>query len=130
MKKIFILILLSIFSCKNEPICSVNQNNAGNKKYDLDEATCFVALKLKKKKNDLNLIRDALIAEENYMNKLGLISKNSNLENKTEANLELDIRKLVEYALNEENVGLIKEDLLEIYDAEIEYLKFIGVVDE
>ncbi|WP_299094924.1 hypothetical protein [uncultured Winogradskyella sp.] len=130
MKKIFILTLLSFFGCKNEPICTVNENNAGKQIYDLDEATCFIALKLNKKKSNLNLIRSALIAEENYMNKIGLISENPNPESESESNVEIDINEIVEYALNEEKVDLTKDELTEIYDTEIEYLMFIGVVEE
>ena len=126
-KKIFILTLLSFFGCKNEPICTVNENNAGKEIYDLDEATCFIALKLNKKKSDLNLIRDALVAEINFMDKIGLNSDNPNPESETESNVELDINQVVEYALNEEKVDLTKEELQEIYDTEIEYLIFIGV---
>ncbi|MEM8508165.1 MAG: hypothetical protein AAF717_10065 [Bacteroidota bacterium] len=33
---------------KSEPIRTINDNNAGKQIYDLDEATCFVALKLNK----------------------------------------------------------------------------------
>ncbi|MUU79876.1 hypothetical protein [Winogradskyella endarachnes] len=130
MKKIFILTLLSFFGCKNEPICTVNQNNAGKQIYNLDEATCFIALKLNKKKSDLNWIRGALVAEENYMNKIGLISENPNTESKSESNAEMDINEMVKYALNEEKIDLTKEELMEIYDTEVEYLMFIGVVDE
>jgi len=132
MKKIFgiSLIILTLNSCKNEPFCSVNENNAGKEIYDLDEASCFIALKLDKKASDLNLIRDALIAEENYMNKIGLISENPNLEKETEPNTELDMNELVEYTLNKEKVELTKNELLEIYETEIEYFKFIGIVDE
>ncbi|PYE78808.1 hypothetical protein DFQ11_1168 [Winogradskyella epiphytica] len=122
--------LLSFFGCKNEPICTVNENNAGKQIYDLDEATCFIALKLNKKKSDLNLIRSALIAEENYMNKIGLISENPNPESESESNVEMDINEMVDYALNEEKVDLTKDELTEIYDTEIEYLMFIGVVEE
>ncbi|WP_417871325.1 hypothetical protein [Winogradskyella sp.] len=122
--------LLSFFGCKNEPICTVNENNAGKQIYDLDEATCFIALKLNKKKSNLNLIRSALIAEENYMNKIGLISENPNPESESESNVEIDINEIVEYALNEEKVDLTKDELTEIYDTEIEYLMFIGVVEE
>ena len=132
MKKIFeiLLIILILSSCKNEPFCSVNENNAGKEIYDLDEASCFIALKLEKRASDLNLIRDALIAEENYMNKIGLISENPNSEDGTEPNTELDTNDLVEYALNKEKVELTKNELFEIYDTEIEYLMFIGVVNE
>jgi hypothetical protein len=129
-KKIFILTLLSFFGCKNEPICTVNENNAEKEIYDLDEATCFIALKLNKKKSDLNLIRDALLAEMNYMEKTGLTSDNPNPESEPESNTELDINKMVEYALNEEKVNLTKDQLIEIYDTEIEYLIFIGVAGE
>ncbi|WP_178988040.1 hypothetical protein [Winogradskyella schleiferi] len=127
MKKIFILTLLSFFGCKNNPICTVNENNAGKEIYDLDEATCFIALKLNKKKSDLNLIREALVAEINFMDKIGLNSDNPNPENETDSNVELYINQMVEYALNEEKVGLTKKELQEIYNAEIEYLIFIGV---
>ncbi|TYA74032.1 hypothetical protein [Seonamhaeicola marinus] len=130
MKRIFTLTLLSFFGCKNEPICTVNENNAGKEIYDLDESTCFIALKLNKKKFDLKLIRSALIAEENYISKIGLTTENPNPKSESESNAELDINQMVEYALNEEKVELRKEDLLEIYDAEIEYLMFIGVVTE
>ena len=122
--------LLSFFGCKNEPICTVNENNAGKEIYDLDEATCFIALKLNKKKSDLNLVRDALLAEMNYMEKTGLTSDNPNPESESESNAELDINQMVEYALNEEKVDLTKDELIEIYDTEIEYLMFIGVVEE
>ncbi|WP_111684601.1 hypothetical protein [Winogradskyella tangerina] len=130
MKKIFILTLLSFFGCKNEPICTVNENNVGKEIYDLDEATCFIALKLNKKKSDLKLIQSALIAEENYMNKIELISENPNPESESESNAVMDFNEMVEYALNVEKVDLTKEELIEIYDTEIEYLIFIGVVDE
>jgi hypothetical protein len=129
-KKIFILTLLSFFGCKNEPICTVNENNAGKEIYDLDEATCFIALKLNKKKSDLKLIRSALIAEENYMSKIGLTTENPNPESEPESNAELDINQMTEYAINEEKVELTKEELIEIYDTEIEYLMFIGVVEQ
>ena len=122
--------LLSFFGCKNEPICTVNENNAGKEIYDLDEATCFIALKLNKKKSDLNLVRDALLAEMNYMEKTGLTSDNPKPENEPESTTELDINQMVEYALNEEKVELTKDELFEIYDTEIEYLMFIGVVEE
>jgi hypothetical protein len=108
----------------------VNENNAGKEIYDLDEATCFIALKLNKKKSDLNLIRDALLAEMNYMEKTGLTSDNPNPESEPESNTELDINQMVEYALNEEKVNLTKDQLIEIYDTEIEYLIFIGVAGE
>lgn len=129
MKKILILTLLTFFGCKNAPICTVDENNAGKGIYDLDEATCFIALKLNKKESDLKLIRSALIAEENYMIKIGLITENTNSESQEETNVEMDINAMVEYALNEEKVDLTKKELLEIYDTEIEYLKFIGVVE-
>src|SRR5690606_30319200 len=89
MKKIIgiLLIFITLSSCKNEPICSVNENNAGKEIYDLDEASCFIALKLDKKASDLSLIRDALIAEENYMKNIGLISENPNLESETESDI-------------------------------------------
>ena len=122
--------LLSFFGCKNEPICTVNENNAGKEIYDLDEATCFIALKLNKKKSDLKLIRSALIAEENYMNKIGLITENPNPESEPESNAELDVNQMAEYAMNEEKVELTKDELIEVYDTEIEYLMFIGVVSE
>ncbi|WP_223826657.1 hypothetical protein [Flagellimonas sp. S3867] len=122
--------LLSFFGCKNEPICTVNENNAGKEIYDLDEATCFIALKLNKKKSDLKLIRSALIAEENYMSKIGLTTENPNPESEPESNAELDINQMAEYAMNEEKVELTKDELIEIYDTEIEYLMFIGVVEQ
>ena len=96
----------------------------------MDEATCFIALKLNKKKSELNLIRDALLSEINYMDKIGLNSDNPNPESESESNTALDVNQMVEYALNEEKVDLTKEELHEIYDTEIEYLMFIGVVDE
>ena len=108
----------------------MNENNAGKEIYDLDEATCFIALKLNKKKSDLNLIRDSLLAEMNYMEKTGLTSDNPNPESESESNAELDINQMEEYALNEEKVELTKDELIEIYDTEIEYLMFIGVVEE
>jgi ssDNA-binding Zn-finger/Zn-ribbon topoisomerase 1 len=129
-KKIFILTLLSFFGCKNQPICTVNENNAGKQIYDLDEATCFIALKLNKKKSDLDKVRKALIAEENYMVKIGLISEGPNPENETEPSPVLDIERMAEYARKEEKVELSKNELLDIYDIEVEYLKFIGVVTE
>ncbi|MCF2874778.1 MULTISPECIES: hypothetical protein [unclassified Tenacibaculum] len=127
-KLTYILILFSFFSCKNNPICTIDKNNAGKEIYDLDEASCFIALKLQKKKSDLNLIRDALIAEENYMSKIRLLSKNPNSENKS--NVNLDINELVKYAIHKEKINLTKDHLFEIYNVEIEYLKFIGVLDK
>jgi hypothetical protein len=108
----------------------VNENNAGKEIYDLDEATCFIALKLNKKKSDLKLIRSALIAEENYMSKIGLTTENPNPESEPESNAELDINQMAEYAMSEEKVELTKDELIEIYDTEIEYIMFIGVVEQ
>lgn len=128
MKKILILILFLILSCNNNQICTINENNAGKGIYDLDEATCFIALKLNKKNNsDLKLIREALIVEEKYMKKVGLISENPNSDNNNPS-IELDINKLTEFALNNEKVKLDKSDLLKIYGTETEYLEFIGIV--
>ena len=64
------------------------------------------------------------------MEKTGLTSDNPNPENEPELNTELDINQMVEYAINDEKVELTKDELLEIYDTEIEYLMFIGVVNE
>ena len=64
------------------------------------------------------------------MNKIGLISENPNPESESESNVAIDINEIVEYALNEEKVDLTKDELTEIYDTEIEYLMFIGVVEE
>ena len=127
-RKIFgiLLIIISLSSCKNEHFCTINENNAGKEVYDLEEASCFIALKMNKKASELNLIREALIAEENYMNNIGLISEKPNLE----SDVEIDINELAEYALNKEKIELTKNELLEIYDTEIEYLKFIGVVNK
>lgn len=130
MKKILLLTLISFFGCKNEPFCNVNENNAGKEIYDLDEATCFIALKLNKKKSDLILIRNTLLAEMNYMEKTELTSDNPNPLSESESNTELDINQMVEYALNEVKIDLTKKELIEIYDTEIEYLIFIGVVEE
>ncbi|XLS28889.1 hypothetical protein ACJD0Z_17045 [Flavobacteriaceae bacterium M23B6Z8] len=130
MKKLFILILLLFFGRKNEPICTVNENNAGKEIYDLDEATCFIGLKLNKKKSYLNLIREALMAEMNYMDKIQLISNKPNSASKFGQNIELDINKMVKYALVEEKVDLTEDELYEIYNTEVEYLIFIGVVTE
>ncbi len=132
MKKLFGILLIIFYfnSCKDVPICTVNKNNAGKESYDLDEATCFIALELDKKAPSFNLIRNALIAEKNYMNKIGLISENPNSEDVTAPGAELDINELAEYALNKEKVELTKNVLIEVYNTEIKYLKFIGVVDE
>ena len=129
MKKIFILAILSFFGCKDEPICYVDQNNAGKQIYDLEEATCFIALRLNKKATDLDSIRNALIAEENFMIKIGLISEEPIIENENEPPIELDMMELVKYAQEEEKVDLSTDDLLEIYNTETEYAKFIGVVE-
>lgn len=132
MKKIIgiLLIIFSLNSCKNQSICSVDESNAGKQIYDLDEATCFIALKLNKKTSDLNLIRDALIAEEIYLKKNGMISENPKPKNDTKPDIELNINDLAEYALNKEKVELTKSELIEIYDTEIEYFMFIGIVNK
>lgn len=128
MKKIFILSLLAFFSCEKDPNCSINESNAGSQIYDLDEAACFIALKLKKtKKSELMLIRSALMAGENYMKKIGLISENPSEETDSEAVPVMDIIELVKYAQHEKKVDLPEEVLINIYDTEIEYLTFIGV---
>lgn len=132
MKKIFgiLLIILSLNSCKNETICDLNENNAGKEIYDLDEASCFIALKLDKKASDLNLIRDALIAEEAWMEKIELISEKPIPENGIDPIAELDIHNLVEFVFNNHKTELTKTELLEIFEVETEYLEFIGVVAE
>ena len=128
--KIYLLALFITFSCENENICSIDKDNAGKEIFDLDEATCFIALKLGKNAPELELIRNSLIAEEKYMKKIGLISEKPNHEEENGSNAELDINKLVEFALDDRNIGLTKDELIEIYDTEFEYLKFIGVVKE
>ena len=112
MKKIFILGLFFFLGCKNQPICTINENNAGKEIYDIDEATCFIALKLNKKKSDLKLIRNALIAEANYMNKIGLIAENPNTESEPDSSIEMDINQMIEYVLKEEKVNLKKRNYL------------------
>ncbi len=129
-KKVLIVLLLPLFSCLNNPVCSIDENNAGKEIYDLEEAGCFIALKLNKKKADLALIRSALIAEENYMKQIGLISDERNPANGIEESVDLSIDELVDYALKEATVNLTKEELYEIYKTEVEYLIFIGVVSE
>jgi hypothetical protein len=42
----------------------------------------------------------------------------------------LDINQLVEHVLKTEKIDLTEDELLEIYDTETEYLKFIGVMGE
>ena len=64
------------------------------------------------------------------MNKIGLTTENPNPESEPESNAELDINQMAEYAINEEKVELTKDELLEIYDTEIEYLMFTGVVNQ
>jgi hypothetical protein len=126
-----LLVLLSMNSCKNKPICVINENSSGKAVYDLDEASCFIALKLgKKKTSDLSLIREALVAEENYIYKIGLISEDPNPQKEPDSNAVLDINELVEYALKTEGDDLTEDELLEIYDTETEYLKIIGVMGE
>ena len=123
--------LFSLLCCNNEPVFSVNENNAGKKVYDLKEATCFIAIELNKKSSDLNLINDALTAEANYMRIVNLVTENLLIGSETESDIiNFDLNTLVEYVLNNEKVKLTKNELLEIYDAEIKYLKFIGVVKE
>ena len=132
MKKIFgiFFLMFCLISCKNNPICIINENNAGSEIYLLEEATCFIALKLNKKESDLNLIRDALIAEENYMKNIGLISENQYPEDENKSDIVLDFNELTEYALNKEKVELTRDELLEIYDTETDYLIFIGIVSK
>ncbi|WP_204346617.1 hypothetical protein [Psychroserpens algicola] len=133
MKKAFEILLLIFFflnSCKNAPICVVNKNNAGKKIYDINEASCFIALKLDQKIFDLNSIHDALIAEEKFMNEIDFNSENLYQLNESDSNAELDINALVEYVLKNRETEFTKNELLEIYIAETEYLEFIGVVGE
>lgn len=115
---------------ESEAICSVYENSAGKEIYDLHGAACFITLKLNKKRIELHVVRDALIAAENYMTKMGLISESQNSENNNNSNLVLDINELVKYTLNEENIELGENELLDIYNTEIEYLKFIGLVNQ
>lgn len=129
MKKLYLLNFLILFGCISDPICTVNKNNANKQVYDLEEATCFIALQLNAKKSELKIIKRALIAEDNYMIKIGLIQQNPDILNESESNLEMDIDELIEYALNIEKVNIRRENLIEIYDAEVAFLKFIGVVD-
>ncbi|GGG60546.1 hypothetical protein [Bizionia arctica] len=132
MKKTFEILLIIFFlnSCKNAPICVVNENNAGKEIYDINEASCFIALKLDQKIFDLNLIHDALIAEEKFMSEIDLISENLYQLNESDSNAELDINALVEYVLKNSETEFTKNELLEIYIAETGYLEFIGVVGE
>ena len=50
-------------------------------------------------------------------------------EDELESDVELNTNELIEFALENDNIGLTKEELTRIYDKEIEYLKFIGLVD-
>jgi|GEM_PF-2831059 len=121
--------LFILFSCKNEPTCFINQNNAGNQLYDSNEAACFIALKLKEKAPKLELIQNALLIEGSYMAKIGLISDKPISEDELGSDVELNTNELIEFALENDNIGLTKEELTRIYDQEIEYLKFIGLVE-
>lgn len=128
-EKILFLILIVFFNCKNEAICSFNENNAGKEIYDLDEATCFITLKLNQKKSYSKHIRNALIAEKNYMENIGLICDNES-EDETEKETIIYFGEIADYALNVKKVNLTKEELIKVYETEMEYLKFIGVTEE
>lgn len=127
---LWVAFLILFINCKNNPVCSINEKNAGKKIYNLDEATCFIALKLKKKTSDLKLIEKALIAEEKYMIKIGLVYENQNVNTEKQSDTVLNIDELINYAQIQEKVELTRNELLMIYETEIEYFKFIGIVEE
>jgi len=117
-----------MFSCNNGSVCTIDQNNAGKQIYNLSEATCFIALKLKDNAPELELIQNALIIEEQYMTESGLIPDEPNSEDESSPTVIFYVEDLIEFALKNEDIGLTKGELSDIYDQEVEYLKFIGVV--
>lgn len=127
---IYTIVISIVFSCKSDPNCNLNLNNAGNQVYILSEATCFISLKLEDKSPRLELIEKALLIEEEFMDQAGLLSSEPIPQFEQNSNIELSIDELIQYALKDETLELSKDDLLNIYDKEIEYLKFIGLVVE
>lgn len=126
---IFLVTLFTIMSCNKSANCSIDYSNAGKRIYDLDEASCFIALELEEKAPKLESIRNALIVEEQYMSEIGLIHNKPIPKKETNSNIELETNELINFALRDERIQLDKNQLAEIYDAEIGYLKFIGVIN-
>lgn len=126
---IFLVILFTIMSCNKNANCSIDQGNAGKRIYDLDEASCFNALELDDKAPTLESIRNALIIEEKYMSEIGLIHNKQIPKKENHSNINLETNELINFALRDGRTQLDKNQLTEIYDAEIGYLKFIGAIN-
>ena len=123
------MISIAFIRCENKSTCKINPDNANRKIYNEEEAACFILLKLDDKTLDLNQIQTALAIEFNYMKEIGLVSENKLTENQYNSSIKLDIFKIVEIAIKNDKVNISKDKLVNIYEAETSYLKFIGVVD-
>ncbi|MDP5100173.1 MAG: hypothetical protein NWQ09_02510 [Nonlabens sp.] len=126
-----IIILFSLImntSCKNEVVCQVDEQSRGSLIYNIDEASCFIALRLKETAPELALIREALFQEEKYMIKIGIITEDTTIDNE-ETDIVLDFDKLIQFAQDNMDNSLSKEQLEIIYETENEYLQFIGSID-
>jgi hypothetical protein len=66
--------------------------------------------------------------EEKYMYKLGLMSDEPFKEEEPKSSNILVVEELINFALKK-GVKLNRVELYDIYECQIEYFKFIGIVD-
>lgn len=123
-----LVILFTLTNCKEKVECIIDMKNAGSLDYNIQEAACFIYKHLGNKSPELKLVESALTLEEKYMLKLGLIS-NGPFEKKDSIHSDaLDVGEMISFALKND-VKLTYSQLYDIYEAETEYLEFIGLVD-
>ena len=126
--RLVLVILFTLTNCKGKVECTVDKENAGSLNYNIQEAACFIHKHLGDKSPKLELVENALTLEEKYMLKLGLIS-NGPFEKKDSIHSDtLDVGKMINFALKND-IKLTYSQLYDIYEAETEYLEFIGLVD-
>lgn len=133
MKRIFAVLLTSLllfFGCKTKTSCHVDPASKGSMEFDIDECACFIALKSFGKDYTLKQIKRALVLEEKFMEKVGLITEEPVAENDSLPKPVLDIEEMIQYALKNNPSGLTSDQLSNIYEVEIEYYQFIGLTEE
>ena len=103
--------------------CEVSEDSRNGKVYDQFEADCMIYEGLEKSLS-IDEIDVVLTLESEYLQKEGLYSETAQGRDRTQ------IVDPLQYILDNYSGTLTSEEIIKILDSEIEYLKFIGVVEE
>lgn len=121
--------ILVIAGCQTNTLCEVDDDNADSGIYDLDEAACFIYSEINDESINLELIKDVLEIEEDYMIEIGIMVEEPFEKDENSSDLVLDLGELADHVIVEKGVKIDRKKLLEIYNYETNYLEFVGLLE-